>query len=101
MYTGGSDQLHLQGKGFPVLYWYYFCFQDGVLVYGEGASSDLSTVLQSLFCDPVKPPEATDMSRYAMINVMICSQMYELYVSLLFIHEFIEMFLSCCTCVFN
>lgn len=50
-----------------------FCFQDGVLMYGEGACSDLSTVLQSLFCDPVEHLEATDIPRYAMINVMICS----------------------------
>lgn len=54
-----------------------FCFQDGVLMYGEGACSDLSSVLQSLFCDPVESLEATDMPRYAMINVMICSQIYE------------------------
>jgi hypothetical protein len=100
MYRDGSDWLHLQGKGFPVLCWFmtFFYFQDGVLMYGEGASSDLSAVLQSLFCNPVKPPEATDMPRYAMINVIICCQMYELYVSLLFIHEFIVMFLSCCAC---
>jgi hypothetical protein len=42
-------------------------------MYGEGACSDLSTVLQSLFCDPVEHLEATDIPRYAMINVMICS----------------------------
>lgn len=67
-------------------------------MYGEGACSDLSTVLQSLFCDPVEPLEATDIPRYAMINVMICSQMCELYVSLPFIlgfTAFIENFLSC------
>lgn len=64
-----SDQLHPSGKGLPVPCWVMtvFCFQDGVLMYGEGACSDLSTVLQSLFCDPVEPLEATDIPRYAMI----------------------------------
>ncbi|XP_033606508.1 inositol-pentakisphosphate 2-kinase isoform X2 [Cryptotermes secundus] len=40
-------------------------FKDGVLMYGEGACSDLSTVLQSLFCDPVEPLEATDLPSLA------------------------------------
>jgi hypothetical protein len=64
----------------------------------EGACSDLSTVLQSWFCDPIDPLEATDMPRYAVINVMLYTQKYELYVSLPFIHgfiAFIETFLSC------
>jgi hypothetical protein len=95
-----SDQLHLPGKGLPVPCWIMtdFCFQDGVLMYGEGACSDLSIVLQSLFRDPVEPFEATDMPRYATINVMICSQVYEFYVSLPFFLGFIvfiEMLLSC------
>jgi hypothetical protein len=52
-------------KDTPVLYQFMtvFCSQDGVLVYGEEACSDLPTVLQSWFCDPLEPLKATDMPR--------------------------------------
>jgi hypothetical protein len=53
-----------------------FCFQDGVLMYGEGACCDLPTVLQNWFCDPLEPLEATDIPRCVMIVfTLYCFQM--------------------------
>jgi hypothetical protein len=59
-----------------------FYFQDGVLIYGEGACCDLSTVLQSWFCDPLESLEATDVPRCVIIIfALYCSQMYMLHVN--------------------
>ncbi|XP_021916439.1 inositol-pentakisphosphate 2-kinase [Zootermopsis nevadensis] len=47
-----------------------FCFQDGVLVYGEEACSDLPTILQNWFCDPLQPLEATNVPR--LVDKLCC-----------------------------
>jgi len=59
-----------------------FYFQDGVLMYGEGACCDLPTVLQSWFCDPLQSLEATDVPRCVIIIFApYCSQMHMLHVN--------------------
>ena len=57
-------------------------FQDGVLMYGDGACCDLPTVLQSWFCDPLESRDATDLPRCVIIIIALyCSQMHLLHVN--------------------
>jgi hypothetical protein len=89
MVVGG--QLHALSASFPRKITltsgpYQFntvlCFQDGVLMYGDGACCDLPTVLRSWFCDPLESLAATDVPRYVIIVfALCCSQMHILLVN--------------------